>query len=593
MSFRVKLALAMLLAVVAVAGVTLVVIGRSVEGTYRQMFEERFESDVSLLAALQGARLGAVKSRCLGLARSVRLIAAMEEEDAALLHRIALDELRDVLAPAPGTPGLRRAAFFRFVGPDGRVLPPVDERAGLGGSLGRARWEEEIARAGGALGGAEEQQVGYLAPEVAGQPALQEVIVTRIVDPVGGRRRGALALGFPVDDFGEGGSGGPRQIRSGIWLAGRLYSRTIPEPVRPRLAAALGQEAERAAPVAVIDGVPHRVFQRALATRSGFPPAYQVGLYSLAEPLARERELGAEMLAFGGLALALALVASLVLSRSLAVPIRELAAAAAAVGRGNLRVAVPVRSRDEVGRLAAAFNEMTAGLALKERYRSVLDLVADREVADDLIAGRLTLGGELREASVVFCDVRGFTALTERMEPGEVIALLNEHMTALTRVVYANGGVVDKFVGDQVIALFGVPRSTGHDAYAAVRAAREMIEARTTLNARAARPLDVGIGVASGTVVAGCLGSADRLNYTVLGERVNLAARLCAQAGQMEVLIDGRPEKDSAWFAGRSYRDAPEVDGLVLVKAQNLTVGEMVRVRVERALAYDLLARPV
>src|SRR5205823_4817530 len=105
MSFRVKLALAMLLAVAAVAGVTLVVIGRSVEGTYRQMFEERFESDVSLLAALQGARLGAVKSRCLGLARSVRLIAAMEEEDAALLHRIALDELRDVLAPAPWRPG--------------------------------------------------------------------------------------------------------------------------------------------------------------------------------------------------------------------------------------------------------------------------------------------------------------------------------------------------------------------------------------------------------------------------------------------------------------------------------------------------------
>jgi len=76
-----------------------------------------------------------------------------------------------------------------------------------------------------------------------------------------------------------------------------------------------------------------------------------------------------------------------------------------------------------------------------------------------------------------------------------------------------------------------------------VRAAREMIEARTTLNARAARPLDVGIGVASGTVVAGCLGSADRLNYTVLGERVNLAARLCAQAGQMEVLIDDATQR--------------------------------------------------
>jgi len=109
MSFRVKLALAMLLAVVAVAGVTLVVIGRSVEGTYRQMFEERFESDVSLLAALQGARLGAVKSRCLGLARSVRLIAAMEEEDAALLHRIALDELWliPVVSNSPASQGVR------------------------------------------------------------------------------------------------------------------------------------------------------------------------------------------------------------------------------------------------------------------------------------------------------------------------------------------------------------------------------------------------------------------------------------------------------------------------------------------------------
>jgi class 3 adenylate cyclase len=542
-SFRLKLALAMLLAVAGVAGVTLVVIHESIEATYRRMFEERFESDVSLLAALQRARLAAVESRCLGLARSVRLIAAMEEQDGALLYRIGLDELRDVLAPAPGTPGLRPATFFRFVGPDGRVLPSGDERAGLVGSLGRARWEEEIGRAAAALGGAEAQQVGYLAPEVAGAAALHEVVVTRIVDPVGGRLLGALALGFPVDDVGESRSGGLGQIRSGIWLEGQLYSRTIPDAVRPRLAAALGHEAEGAEPAVVIDGVPHRLFQRVLAARSGFPPASQVGLYSLAEPLARERELGAEMLAFGGLALSLALVASLVLSRSLAVPIRELAAAAGAVGRGDLGVAVRVRGRDEVGRLAASFNEMVAGLALKERYRSVLELVADREVAEDLIAGRLALGGELREASVLFCDVRGFTALSEQMAPGEVITLLNEHMTALTRVVYANGGVVDKFVGDQVIALFGVPRSTGRDAYAAVRAAWQMIAARAALNARAARPLEVGVGIASGTVVAGCLGSADRLNYTVLGERVNLAARLCAQAGRMEVLIDDETQR--------------------------------------------------
>jgi class 3 adenylate cyclase len=199
---------------------------------------------------------------------------------------------------------------------------------------------------------------------------------------------------------------------------------------------------------------------------------------------------------------------------------------------------VPVRGRDEVAGLSAAFNEMAAGLAEKERYRAVLDLVADHEIAQELIDGRLTLGGELREVTVLFCDVRGFTALSEHMPPAEVIALLNAHMTALTTVVHAHHGVIDKFVGDSVIALFGAPRGTGRDAEHAVRAAREMIAARAALNAQGGRPLEVGIGIASGTVVAGCLGSADRLNYTVLGARVNLAARLCAQAGRMEILLD-------------------------------------------------------
>jgi class 3 adenylate cyclase len=119
-----------------------------------------------------------------------------------------------------------------------------------------------------------------------------------------------------------------------------------------------------------------------------------------------------------------------------------------------------------------------------------------------------------------------------------VIELLNEHMSALTRVVHAHGGVVDKFVGDSLIALFGAPRTTGEDARQAVRAARRMVEERAALNRTSRHHLEVGIGVASGTVVAGCMGAEDRLNYTVLGARVNLAARLCAQAGGMEILID-------------------------------------------------------
>jgi class 3 adenylate cyclase len=182
-----------------------------------------------------------------------------------------------------------------------------------------------------------------------------------------------------------------------------------------------------------------------------------------------------------------------------------------------------------------------------ERYRSILDLVADRNVAKELIEGGVALGGELRLVSVLFCDVRGFTALTERMPPTEVVEILNEHMTALTAVVHAHQGVVDKFVGDALVAFFGAPRSAGDDARHAVEAACDMVAERVRLNVGSRRPLEIGVGVASGLVVAGCVGSASRLDYTVVGERVNLAARLCAQAGGMEVLIDDETHR----LAGR------------------------------------------
>jgi len=181
---------------------------------------------------------------------------------------------------------------------------------------------------------------------------------------------------------------------------------------------------------------------------------------------------------------------------------------------------------------------MVAGLALKERYRSVLDVIADKAVAERLLAGAIALGGEMKEVSVLFCDIRGFTTLSERMPPHDVIAMLNEHMTALTAIVHAHHGIVDKFVGDALMAVFGAPTTTGDDALAAVDAARQMVDARRRLNATASPPLEIGVGIASGSAVAGCMGSAQRMNYTVVGERVNLAARLCAQAGPMQVLID-------------------------------------------------------
>jgi class 3 adenylate cyclase len=538
-SFRAKLLLAMLLVVTLVTGSTVVVLQQHVEATYRHIFEERFQDELDLFAAGQEARLAAVRAKGLELARSVRLIAAMEEEDAALLYRIALDELRDVLRPPPDTPHARPAVFFRFVSAHGDVLPTSDARAGLLDAPDRARWERQLARAGSATSDPEVQQVGYLAPTVGQQPRLHELILTQIIDPVRHEGLGALAIGFAADDLDGSALAEPAQVKSGVWLEGRLYTRAIPGAVAPALATAVAAPgASRGDLALTVDGVPHRLFFRVLDPESRLPTAYQVGLYSMAESLARQRALRRRVLAAGGAGLGLAFLLSLLLARGLSVPIRELAAAAGRIRQGELEARVSVRSGDELGRLATSFNEMAEGLALKEKYRSVLELVSDKDVAQELMTGTVALGGELRQVTVLFCDIRGFTPRTQGMDPVAVIRMLNEHMTALTRAVHAHGGVVDKFVGDALVALFGAPKSTGDDARNAIGAARQMIAERERLNASTHDPLTVGVGIASGTVVAGCMGSEDRLNYTVLGERVNLAARLCAHADGMEVLLD-------------------------------------------------------
>jgi class 3 adenylate cyclase len=168
----------------------------------------------------------------------------------------------------------------------------------------------------------------------------------------------------------------------------------------------------------------------------------------------------------------------------------------------------------------------------------VLNSVADERVARQLLEGGLTLGGEERPVTMLFCDIRGFTAHTENMAPAEVIEFLNEHMTALTRVVKNHHGVLDKFVGDLLMALFGAPVSRGQDALDGARCALEILSVRNGLNAVSRHRLQVGIGVATGQVVAGCMGSLDRLNYTVIGERVNLASRLCSLAKPGQVVVD-------------------------------------------------------
>jgi len=151
------------------------------------------------------------------------------------------------------------------------------------------------------------------------------------------------------------------------------------------------------------------------------------------------------------------------------------------------------------------------------------------------------LGGENQTATILFADIRGFTRMSEHMEPERVVELLNEYFTEMTELIFDNGGTLDKYLGDGIMALFGAPLPKPGDALRSVKTAAEMQRALVQLNqqweARGQAPLQMGIGVNTGPVTAGNMGSSKRMEYTVIGDAVNLASRLCANAAGGQILI--------------------------------------------------------
>ncbi|MFL5382634.1 MAG: adenylate/guanylate cyclase domain-containing protein [Longimicrobiaceae bacterium] len=278
-----------------------------------------------------------------------------------------------------------------------------------------------------------------------------------------------------------------------------------------------------------------------VSTGTGMRDAWRVSAFPLDGVLGPFESIQRVEVLAGVGSLALAVLVGLVLSRGFARPVRALVAATERVAAGDYAVRVQPSTHDELGTLAEAFNEMAHGLQLKEQYRGVLDKVVSRDIADELLKGEITLGGETRRVTSLFADVRGFTAMTEGMEPQRVVALLNEIMEVASDAVEAEGGVVDKYVGDEIMAVFGAPVSRGGDADRAVRAALAILAAVEGLNrtrvARGEPPLGLGVGINAGPAVAGNMGSTGRLNYTVLGESVNVASRLCDAAAGGEILV--------------------------------------------------------
>ena len=251
-----------------------------------------------------------------------------------------------------------------------------------------------------------------------------------------------------------------------------------------------------------------------------------VAAFGLVRDDTSKTQLAVTVLALGGATVVVGLLLTWLAARAAVDPIRSLRAAVRKVERGDLDTEILVYDGTEVGLLQAAFNRMVVGLRERERIRDLFGRHVGEDVARAALEREIELGGEVREVAVLFVDIVGSTEMAADRPPTEVVGLLNRFFTVVVDEVDANGGFVNKFEGDAALAVFGAPTELDDHAGAALRAARSL----STRLRTAVPECDAGIGVAAGRAVAGNVGEERRFEYTVIGDPVNEAARLCEEA---------------------------------------------------------------
>jgi len=217
-------------------------------------------------------------------------------------------------------------------------------------------------------------------------------------------------------------------------------------------------------------------------------------------------------------------------SRSLSNPITRLAYASDQIKNGYYDIEILSESRDEIGLLADSFRNMARGLAERENIKTAFGKFVNKQIAELVMKGEVKLGGEKKDVVVLFSDIRSFTEMAEKLEPEEVVEFLNQYMTLMVRCIITSKGFVDKYIGDSIMAVWGAPVGTGNDAFYAVNAAlmmrNELIEFNRERSEKGKDIIHIGCGIHCGPVLSGQIGSEDRMEYTVIGDTVNIASRI-------------------------------------------------------------------
>lgn len=233
-----------------------------------------------------------------------------------------------------------------------------------------------------------------------------------------------------------------------------------------------------------------------------------------------------------GIVISISLFLCFLFSMTLTGPIEKLAEMIKVVSKGNFDVKATsqVKSHDEVGDLAMAFDNMTEGLKERDKVKNLFNKFHGSSITEDLLKNDIGVGGTMKNVTVFFSDIRGFTKFSEGHTPEEVVTMLNEYFAIMVKIINTRGGVVDKFIGDAIMAVWGAPHTSERDTQNAVQACLDMRMALADLNklreSRGQSPIMIGMGVHCGPAISGTIGSEERMEYTVIGDTVNMTSRI-------------------------------------------------------------------
>lgn len=242
-----------------------------------------------------------------------------------------------------------------------------------------------------------------------------------------------------------------------------------------------------------------------------------------------------------GIVMSIALFAVFLFSLTLSKPIEVLAELIKEIPKGNFNISArkKVRSHDEVGDLAAAFDHMTEGLKERDKVKNLFNKFHGSSITENLLQQEVSVGGTRKDVTVFFSDIRGFTKFSEGHTPEEVVSMLNEYFGVMVEIINRHGGVVDKFIGDAIMAVWGVPAGTDHDTENALKACLEMRSALVALNQsrreRGLVEIQIGMGLHAGAAISGTIGSEERMEFTVIGDTVNVTSRIESSTKHFEV----------------------------------------------------------